>query len=375
MFNSFTFTTKPSHNKAIEIKKHIGKIDILRGIAILCVFFYHSELYLFPGYDTAGHATTKNAILNFIPSAYGWTGVQLFLIISGFLIHLGFMSRNESLNVIDFYSKRFWRIYPPYLVSVIIFCVTGLGLKYYLFSHRGFVDLLSHLFFVHDFSNNYEFTINPSFWSLALEMQLYLIYPIFLIFRKKLGINRTMLLLLFLLMAVFAPITYYYFHDAKFVSPWFMFYYWFTWCTGALLAERHREGKRLFGRFNLLIAFASFIATMAARYFNLGFGLLTCVLAWTAFFEWLLYAVINLETRLNKVLAMIGMVSYSIYLIHQPILIEVLPWFNHLGPGAYWAIIKPIPIFILIYIISCFTYKYIELPAIQAGYFVRKRKK
>jgi peptidoglycan/LPS O-acetylase OafA/YrhL len=100
---------------SIETEKHIDKIDILRGIAILLVVLYHSQLVLFPHFEEIGKRDTKTIILNLMPTAYGWIGVQLFLIVSGFLIHFGFLSRNGSLNLVSFYSRRFWRIYPRIL--------------------------------------------------------------------------------------------------------------------------------------------------------------------------------------------------------------------------------------------------------------------
>jgi peptidoglycan/LPS O-acetylase OafA/YrhL len=337
------------------------------------VFLYHSQQYLFPGYEDAGHTDARNIILSLLPSAYGLTGVQLFLIISGFLIHLGFISRNKSLNIATFYSKRFWRIYPPYLLVLIIFCLTGAGINYYLHSHYGLRDLLSHLFFIHNLSDRYIFSINPSFWTLALEMQLYLIYPVFLFIRKKLGVDKTMILI-FLLVPVSWFASHYLFPQSHLVAPCFITNYWFNWCAGAFLAERYWNSTRVFGRHNLLVAIVGFFAIILSGYFiSFALAVQLSVFTWVAFFEWILYAKINISNRFNKIMALIGIISYSIYLIHQPILRMMLSWYNLPGQQDYWAMVKPIPIFILIAIVSYFTHKYIELPSIQLGYFFRKK--
>lgn len=314
-------------------------------------------------------------ILNLSPTAYGWVGVQLFLIISGFLIHLGFLSSNGSFNIAAFYSKRFWRIYPPYLIVLLIFFTTGLGFKYYSDSNEGYKDLFVHLFFIHNLFDKYYYSINPSFWSLALEMQLYLIYPIFLFIRKWLGLKKT-IIIIFLLV----PISYLAVHfmapHSKLVAPGFISNHWFTWCAGAFLAEQYINDQRLFGKSSLIIALLGFITIILAGFF-ISFELsgLISVFAWIAFFEWLLHKEINTKTRINKYIAIIGIVSYSIYLIHQPLLNLAIPWFNFLGPKAYWAFIKPIPIFISIFIISYFSYRFIELPSIQFGYLLRKKNR
>src|SRR5580693_8465133 len=109
---------------------HIRKLDILRGIAIISVFLVHSQECLYPNYGAVAYNSShvldvhdlKSIILNFSPSAFGWSGVNLFLLISGFLLHLGFLSSNKPFRPIDFFSKRFWRIYPPYLLVLLFFC-------------------------------------------------------------------------------------------------------------------------------------------------------------------------------------------------------------------------------------------------------------
>jgi peptidoglycan/LPS O-acetylase OafA/YrhL len=360
---------------SIENKKHIDKIDILRGIAILLVLLYHSQLVLFPHFEEVGQRDTKNVILNLIPTAYGWIGVQLFLVISGFLIHLGFLSRNGSLNLVSFYSRRFWRIYPPYLIFLLLFFATELGMKYHLNNTEALKDLFVHLLFIHTFIARYYFSINPSFWSLALEMQLYLIYPIFLFMRHWLGINITLFIILLLV-----PASYVVLHiilpNSTIVAPGFISNHWFNWCAGAFLAERYVNGQRLFGKFSLIVALAGFVATILAGYYiSTELSAFISIIAWIAFFEWILHKDINTKTRFNKLLATIGLVSYSIYLIHQPLLHYIYPRIDFLGAEAYWAFVKFILIFIAIFIFSYLSYRFIELPSIRLGSFLRRNKK
>lgn len=339
------------------------------------VVLYHFELALFPGFEEMRHKDTKHIILNLSPTAYGWIGVQLFLIISGFLIHLGFLSRNGSLNTSAFYSKRFWRIYPPYLIVLLIFFATAIGIKNYSYSNEGYKDLFVHLFFIHNLFDKYYFSINPSFWSLALEMQLYLIYPIFLFIRKWLGIKKTIIIIFLLTPASYFAVQSIAPHS-KLVAQGFVFNNWFTWCAGAFLAERYINGQRLFGKFSLTIALLGSVATILSGFFiAIELSGVIAIFASIAFFEWLLHKEINIKTPINKALAIIGIVSYSIYLIHQPLIHLAIPWFNFLGPKAYWAFIKPIPIFISIFIISYFSYRFIELPSIRLGYLLRKKNR
>jgi peptidoglycan/LPS O-acetylase OafA/YrhL len=204
-------------------------------------------------------------------------------------------------------------------------------------------------------------------------MQLYLIYPVFLFIRKRLGIEKT-IVLIFLLVPISWVISHFIFPQSKLVARGFVSNLWFNWCAGAFLAERYWDAKRVFGKYSLLVTIVGFFAIILSGYFiSIQLAMQISVFVWVAFFEWLLYAKINVDTRFNKIIAVIGIVSYSIYLIHQPLLPIMLSWFNFLGPQTYWAVIKPIPIFISIFVVSYFTHKYIELPSIQLGYFFRKK--
>lgn len=180
-----------------ENNNHLESIDVLRAIAILAVFFFHAKW----GYSNANYgangflnfASMKELALMLSPTGLGWSGVELFLLISGFLIHYGYLQleiRGKELPVSTFYSKRFWRIFPPYFIVLLFFALMANPMRY-LYDFNILKDFLLHVFFLHNLSESSFFTINPAFWSLALEIQLYLIYPILLVIRKKAGIKNT----------------------------------------------------------------------------------------------------------------------------------------------------------------------------------------
>lgn len=236
---------------------HNDRIDVLRALAIILVFLHHAQICLFPGYHITGYADdgtlaltgVRSALLNFSPAAFGYTGVHLFLIISGFLIHAGTLkleAKGLPFNGKTFFSKRFWRIYPPYLLALLFFCFAVQGSRYLLEGHKLW-DLLSHALMVHNLSDSTFNSINPSFWSIALEVQLYLVYPLLLVLRRRMEI-RTIFLLLVLLSLIMHWIPHLLALDGIGLAyDMSLPRYWFIWCAGAWLAERHQAGRRLFG--------------------------------------------------------------------------------------------------------------------------------
>ncbi|MFM6924140.1 MAG: acyltransferase family protein, partial [Ferruginibacter sp.] len=149
---------------------HIPQLDGLRGIAILMVICYH----YFPG----------NIVCNF-----GWTGVDLFFVLSGFLITgrlLPYLNENKIL--VRFYRNRFLRIVPLYFTFLMLFFAGWFLLSSnQTLSSFGFYKAHWWQFFL--FIQNWVFAGNIAeskthvqhLWSVAVEEQIYLFFPLFLI--------------------------------------------------------------------------------------------------------------------------------------------------------------------------------------------------
>ncbi len=145
-------------------------VDLLRALAAALVLAYHmAELGKFNGLPSNPFAQ--------IFSCYGWIGVELFLVISGFVIALSAFAgvqRHGTQFRRAFAVRRLARIVPLYLLTCVVFVV--LLKPHYLFipklsllSHIG-----SHLLFVHNLMPSTHGSINGPTWSVGLEMQFYL---------------------------------------------------------------------------------------------------------------------------------------------------------------------------------------------------------
>ncbi|PXY42548.1 hypothetical protein DMB65_00540 [Flavobacterium cheongpyeongense] len=177
-------------------------IGILRAIAVLVVIFFHYQIPLFQG---------------------GFVGVDVFFVISGFLmtsiILKGFLHKSFSLN--EFYNRRFVRIAPA-LIGMTL-CI--LILTYFIYFPIDFKQVSLYCFYSTLFLSNYYYLFNSGYfdpssqsnillhtWSLSVEWQFYIIYPLFLLFVKNIYTKRrkkfnniflVLALLSFLLMIVF----------------------------------------------------------------------------------------------------------------------------------------------------------------------------
>ncbi len=145
----------------------IKNLDIFRGIAAILVLLFH--FYTFYSSDLL------NISDYFKIFSIGHIGVDLFFVLSGFLITLS-LWRND--NFIKFFSKRLKRIAPLAIVTTLIFW----GISH----EKDVIDLFSHLFFVNGFFPEFYSTINPVTWSISIEMAFYLLLPlVWIVLAKK----------------------------------------------------------------------------------------------------------------------------------------------------------------------------------------------
>lgn len=155
------------------MEKRIVFLDTLRGIAILSVAFFHAYVPYYPSVEVV-----YPEWLNFTGIRYGFLGVQLFFLISGFVI---LMTLERSKNFITFMYKRWIRLFPTMLVVSIIVFTTA-----FFFYERPagvptFYSLLPGLTFIEAgiLSKVLQIPITDlegAFWSLYVEIKFYIIF-------------------------------------------------------------------------------------------------------------------------------------------------------------------------------------------------------
>lgn len=157
----------------------ITAFDGLRACAAMAVFGVHFQqiTQVNPGF--LGPFDLERALIN------GNVGVSLFFTLSGFLLSIPFWraktgaARQPSIEA--YWVRRIVRIAPAYYL-----CLTGL-LVYNgaLFDPDEFINVLLHYLFVFNYSNDYFYDFNPPFWTLAVEMQFYVLLPLLFVFVRR----------------------------------------------------------------------------------------------------------------------------------------------------------------------------------------------
>ena len=371
-------------------KQHILFLDHIRGIAILVVFFFHCLGTSFgrdqlPWGRTFRDFSTSDSVpasfLALLPVTFGWAGVAVFFVISGFCIHLSHV-RSSAGDWGGFFIRRFFRIYPPYLLALLFFAFVFTGSRLSLHSVSDIGQLGSHLLLVHNGNDQWFFGINPSFWSIAVEAQLYLIYPLLLVFTGRLGWRRTLIVLGALEILLrgamgFAPLL-----TGSEIPRWIAtspFTYWFSWAIGAALAEAWMEKRPLPFRslpiLPLLVLGVGtyFVKTLAP------FSFMFFALATTALTAQFLSRPepLKLDGVFWNHLRILGIWSYSFYLLHQP-MVGAVPRVLHklkiLPSQSFAKFLCCLCIYPIVVLVSSLYYKHFELHSIAWGKFFLRRK-
>ena len=333
------------------VARRLVGIDILRGLAVLAVVANHTPHYAHGGFR-------ENPW--FFPALlmnYGYLGVSLFIVISGFCIHRraaiqAMATGCWSLNWVQFWKRRFWRLYPPYLAAIVL----SLAFAHFFHERTPNVwdaigrDLTTHLLMVHNLTEEYAGGLgNAAFWSLGTEEQLYgLYFVLFLCLRKvshKVGLLlAAVVTLAWRCCALFMPTT------TLGLGAWYLwpFHFWIHWALGAIAVDAYFGNLRLpRWCYSPCVGATAAIVGMLSNRETFDFlakthlDSLLSMEAWSSFvplissvgelaFALAFFCVMNwcvqpANSRLfrNPVaigMSYIGRVSYSVYLVHLPVI-------------------------------------------------------
>ncbi len=157
----------------------IPEIDGLRFVAIFAVVLFHLAAGLAVKAPSS-YARPDDGLVATV-AWHGFHGVELFFVISGFILALPFAAHflkgRDRVELDQYFLRRVTRLEPPYLLAMVLLFVLHVTVKGRSF-HELFPHLCASLFYLHNLIYGSESTVNNIAWSLEVEIQFYLLVPL-----------------------------------------------------------------------------------------------------------------------------------------------------------------------------------------------------
>lgn len=296
----------------------LKNIHALRGVASVIVLFFHLGFIL------------PDSLQGYVKS--GAIGVNTFFILSGFIIYY---ATQQNENIITFYMKRFFRIYPVFFVVWLISVIV-------LFKHVPFIELMKSLLLFHiDYNTSpapsYGFNLLGTPWTLTYEIFFYGIFGLSMLISHK----YRALICSFIIILVVIALQFIYngtFSVSSQVSASIFVSHWwqvpvkilsttvlFEFVVGIVIAELYLNTKKIFDKGRCYLFFGAMLLLIGLgflgriNYMNAG---LTGAF-WIAFPLFMIFIArdyLNLAFN-SRVLTVLGDLSYSLYIIHFPVML------------------------------------------------------
>lgn len=372
-------------------KEFIPVIDGLRFLAIMMVMMFHLD----------GYIKQKSAALSFAPAnetlaqvpdifIFGFQGVHLFFVISGFILAIPFMRyglglTDKKTRLKAYYLRRLTRLEPPYVISTVaifLLLVLFFDNKYPL----GILttSLFASLFYVHAlvFPGEPPY-INQITWSLEMEVQYYLIAPFLVgglcLLKNKIG-RRAVILILIIACACLSWLEQFYWQVPVLNLTLYLHYF----LSGILLCDIFLLDSEKLGRLSnvwvFILGLLLLIPILSVNHsyaYNIGLRIASPLMV-LAF-----YLIVFGNKWWNKIfslngLTLIGGMCYTIYLLHY---VAISAFGGVLVPRIYlsnftvyyW--VQLLMLLAIVLLISAIFFLLIEKPCMKRDWYIKLYEK
>jgi peptidoglycan/LPS O-acetylase OafA/YrhL len=291
-------------------KNRIEFLDGLRGVAIFFVLLFHAYIR-WPNIIPYG-----NRFASVLPFKYGFLGVQLFFLISGFVI---LMSLDKSRNFTSFIYKRWLRLFPAMAVATILIYLTSSFLHERPSGIPGKYSIIPGLFFIDplwiELVTRYQIIpIEGSFWSLFVEVKFYLVFGMLYF---MLGREKAIASLVFLFLISVALPFYPNFYIGK--IAFLLSFDHFGWFAAGCYAYLYLVSRQI----KLLAAFVIIAGIQLYHLTNDVYALFAGIVIIMTFLIPVYFTGIKRIFE-NRVFLFLGFISYPLYLIHENAIISLI---------------------------------------------------
>jgi peptidoglycan/LPS O-acetylase OafA/YrhL len=336
----------------IKARTHLVFLEGLRGAAALYVVMHHAMLR----YDLKPTSLAQKLLIAVFN--HGHFAVNLFIVISGFSLMLPSIKKEYEVDTLNFYKRRIRRILPPYYFALVLSIFL---IPMYLDAGSSWTESVSfksialHVLLVNDFFSSDVYTLNYSLWSIPVECRIYLFFPLLLLVWRKAG--PWLALSLAVILSAILGITLVVLSNTNpdinittsGVNPYIILFALGMLAADLSFSDLKRDHKmvRIPWIITLLVSFGVFIAYKGSLQYKLDvtshmhdiiadvlFGIVCFALLGICSSENYKHNILKYFEKMFswRPLVFMGMFSYSIYLIHAPVLeiiyVQVMPLFK-----------------------------------------------
>jgi len=320
--------------------RRVPQIDGLRALGMLMVYCFHS-------WEFGGTPDLRVSLLGRETNVIGFlrnfgTGVDLFMVISGFCLFWPLCKSSEALRAWEprkYFQHRVRRIVPPYYAAIAYAVLLPMLLVAIFHSLKIAANwqpipsawqLFTHFLFIHSLFPGTWNGITGAFWSLGLEAQFYLIFPLAVFAYRRAGVKAIWLMIIGSVLcrivggAVIPSADWRFVLSISSVGRWMEF--GFGMLAALAVAKYWREGRingAVAGTAQVAASLILYILAVYCAAPRPGPDVPLYELLLSAAFGLLIFALCTSRTPLaglfgSRIATWLGGISYSIYLIHQP---------------------------------------------------------